>query len=171
MFHTLCFELWGASMAKYLPKWESKMDPGLLELVKESGKCATFDFVNALEERVTLQHQAIEFFRRFDLLLTPTMALPPFDLEIDLPNHVAGRRVKGMEWTPFTFPFNLTGQPAITVPAGWTMEGLPVGLQIVGPWRNDQLVLRAAAAYEAAAGWSDRWPPLASAEAAAPLGT
>jgi aspartyl-tRNA(Asn)/glutamyl-tRNA(Gln) amidotransferase subunit A len=60
----------------------------------------------------------------------------------------------------FTFPFNLTGQPAASVPAGFTPDGLPVGLQIVGRRLEDGLVLRASAAYEAAAPWRDRWPPI-----------
>jgi aspartyl-tRNA(Asn)/glutamyl-tRNA(Gln) amidotransferase subunit A len=60
----------------------------------------------------------------------------------------------------FTFPLNLTGQPAATVPAGFTDDGLPVGLQIIGRHLDDPLVLRAAAAFAGAAPWADRWPPL-----------
>ena len=60
----------------------------------------------------------------------------------------------------FTFPFNLTGQPAATVPCGFTAEGLPVGLQIVGGWHQDALVLRAAACFEAAQPWARQRPPL-----------
>jgi aspartyl-tRNA(Asn)/glutamyl-tRNA(Gln) amidotransferase subunit A len=66
-----------------------------------------------------------------------------------------------MQWTAFTFPFNLTGQPAASVPAGWTADGLPVGLQIVGRRWEDALVLRACAAFEALQPWADRLPPVA----------
>ena len=64
------------------------------------------------------------------------------------------------QWICFTFPINMTGQPAASVPAGWTEEGLPVGLQIVGRHLADATVLRAAAAYESARPWAHRWPPL-----------
>jgi aspartyl-tRNA(Asn)/glutamyl-tRNA(Gln) amidotransferase subunit A len=68
--------------------------------------------------------------------------------------------VDAFYWLSFTFPFNFTGQPAATVPAGFTQDGLPIGLQIVGRRLDDALVLRASAAYEAAAPWRDRWPPV-----------
>ena len=64
------------------------------------------------------------------------------------------------QWLSFTHPMNMTGQPAASVPAGWTSDGLPVGLQIVGRHLDDGLVLRASAAFEAAAPWRERWPPL-----------
>ena len=64
------------------------------------------------------------------------------------------------QWLSFTYPMNMTGQPAASVPAGFTVDGLPVGLQIVGRHLDDARVLRASAAFEAAAPWRDRWPPL-----------
>jgi aspartyl-tRNA(Asn)/glutamyl-tRNA(Gln) amidotransferase subunit A len=159
MFETLCFELWGGTMMDYLAEWEDRMDPGLVTMIRSAGTKSSVDIARALLERIELQQQAVEFFKRFDLLLTPTMTLPPFGLDVERqPTEVGGRPVAGVQWMAFTYPFNLTGHPAITVPAGWTADGLPVGLQIVGPWRNDRLVLRAAAAFEAAAPWSARWP-------------
>ena len=78
------------------------------------------------------------------------MTLPPFPVGIDFPPEVGGKAVTGMQWTAFTFPFNLTGDPAASVPAGWTADGLPIGLQIVGPRGGDAKVLAVAAALEAA---------------------
>ena len=100
------------------------------------------------------------FMDRYDLLLTPTAAVPPFDIGLRGPETIAGQSVAPTKWTALTFPFNLTGQPAATVPGGWTADGLPVGLQIVGRHLDDERVLAAAAAYEAIAPWHDRWPAM-----------
>jgi Asp-tRNA(Asn)/Glu-tRNA(Gln) amidotransferase A subunit family amidase len=159
-FQTLFYEVWGASMADALPEWEDKLDPGLVEVIRRAGSRKTADFVAAAQHRITMRQRATKFFERYDLLLTPTTSLRPFSLGIDVPSEVAGHPVRDMQWTSFTFPFNLTGLPAISVPAGWSADGVPIGLQIVGPWRDDARVLRAAAAYEQVAPWADRWPPV-----------
>jgi hypothetical protein len=96
--------------------------------------------------------------RRYNLLLTPTLCLPAFPLGVVGPSEVAGRKVTHLGWT-LCHPFNYSGQPAVSVPAGWTSSGLPVGLQIVGRRLEDALVLRAAAAFEALRPWSARRPP------------
>ena len=98
------------------------------------------------------------FFERYDLLLTPTLCLPAFPLGLVGPREVAGRAVTHLGWT-LCYPFNYSGQPAVSVPAGWTASGLPVGLQIVGRRLEDALVLRAAAAFEALRPWAARRPP------------
>ncbi len=99
-----------------------------------------------------------DFMDDYDLLLTPTLPCPAFDAGLDFPPEIAGRAMSYLGWTAFTYPFNLTGQPAATVPAGFTRAGLPVGLQIVGRIRDDMTVLRAARAFEEAKPWADRWP-------------
>jgi aspartyl-tRNA(Asn)/glutamyl-tRNA(Gln) amidotransferase subunit A len=84
--------------------------------------------------------------QRYDLLVTPTLAVPAFDAK---PAGHSPMDAKAMlAWTPFSYPFNLTQQPACTIPCGLTKAGLPIGLQIVGPMFGDALVLRAARAYE-----------------------
>ncbi|MCA9861349.1 MAG: amidase, partial [Thermomicrobiales bacterium] len=98
------------------------------------------------------------FMDDYDLLLTPTLPCPAFDAGLDFPPEIAGRAMTYLGWTAFTYPFNLTGQPAATVPAGFTSNGLPVGLQIVGRIRDDVTVLRAAKAFERERPWHDRWP-------------
>jgi aspartyl-tRNA(Asn)/glutamyl-tRNA(Gln) amidotransferase subunit A len=98
--------------------------------------------------------------RKYDLLLTPTLAVPAFEVGIQGPTNINGREVQNTEWLHFTYPMNMTGQPAATVPAGWTREGLPVGLQISGKHLGDALVLRASAAFEAAQPWRHRWPDM-----------
>jgi aspartyl-tRNA(Asn)/glutamyl-tRNA(Gln) amidotransferase subunit A len=102
------------------------------------------------------------FFERYDLLLTPTLCLPAFPLGIVGPAEVAGRKVTHLGWT-LCYPFNYSGQPAVSVPAGWTAGGLPVGLQIIGRRLEDARVLRAAAAFESLRPWVVRRPNLPSA--------
>ena len=87
-----------------------------------------------------------QFMQRFDLLVTPAVSIPAF--EARAAGTVAMNPVSMLGWTPFSYPFNLTQQPAITVPCGLTRSGLPMGLQIVGPMFGDAMVLRAARAYE-----------------------
>ena len=115
---------------------------------------------DAVMGRKVVYEAASQFFHGYDLLLTPTAAVAPFGHGLQGPPVIDGRAVDGFYWMSFTFPFNLTGQPAASVPAGFTPDGLPVGLQIVGRRLEDGLVLRASAAYEAAAPWRDRWPPI-----------
>ena len=89
-----------------------------------------------------------QFMTRWDLLVTPTVAVPAF--EARPPGQAAMDPFALLGWTPYSFPFNLTQQPAITVPCGLTKAGLPIGLQIVGPMFGDALVMRAARAFESA---------------------
>ena len=101
-----------------------------------------------------------KFMRKYDILLTPTTNCAAFPLLMQGPEKIEGRYVPTTHWLSFTFPINITGQPAASVPAGWTKQGLPVGLQIVGLHLGDAAVLRASAAFEKAAPWRDRWPPI-----------
>jgi aspartyl-tRNA(Asn)/glutamyl-tRNA(Gln) amidotransferase subunit A len=119
------------------------------------------EFTDAMIERKAVCNKMWRFMRRYDLLLTPTLAALPFEvgpLGKLGPDVIDGKPVGETHWLAFTYPMNFTGQPAASVPAGWTDDGLPVGLQIVGRHLDDPLVLRASAAYEAAAPWKDRWP-------------
>ncbi len=107
---------------------------------------------SALEvQQLTLRRGALgshmrQFMERFDLLITPTVAVPAFDARPAGEGAMTPTALLG--WTPFSYPFNLTQQPACTVPCGLTAGGLPIGLQFVGPMFADALVLRAARAYE-----------------------
>jgi len=94
--------------------------------------------------------------------LTPTTAVPAFDLEeygIIGPTEIAGQIVGPLGWFAFTYPFNFTGQPAASIPCGFTEEGLPVGLQIIGNRYDDDGVLRVSRAFEKAFPWQDKKPP------------
>jgi aspartyl-tRNA(Asn)/glutamyl-tRNA(Gln) amidotransferase subunit A len=135
-----------------------KMTPHLKAVIET--QWTDEQFTNAMVGRKHVCNKMWRFMRKYDLLLTPTLAVPPFAVGIQGPTEIDGKEVDQFEWLHFTYPMNLTGQPAATVPAGWTPDGLPVGLQVIGPHLGDARVLRACAAYEAARPWAQRWPAL-----------
>jgi aspartyl-tRNA(Asn)/glutamyl-tRNA(Gln) amidotransferase subunit A len=146
-------------MAPYLDR-PNDIDPGLLPLIQDAVKWPASRYVQAWFDRLNWYEHVRRYFDGHDLLLTPTIATPPFKVGLDNPPDIAGRPVEPYDWIPFTYPFNLTGNPAASVPCGFTKDGLPVGLQIVGRRFDDATVLRAAAGYERIAPWADRKPPL-----------
>lgn len=101
-------------------------------------------------------------FEQYDILVTPTVACPPFAVGRDTAGSVAGKPVSFYGWAPFTAPFNMTGQPAISIPAGFTRSGLPVGMQIVGRRFADDVLLATAAAFERICPWPTTLPPLSA---------
>ncbi|MCH7641773.1 MAG: amidase [Chloroflexi bacterium] len=105
------------------------------------------------------RHYVREFFKDYDLLLTPTLATPAFKVG-EHPDVIGGRSVPDKLWgfTPFTYPFNMCGNPAATAPAGFSSDGLPIGLHIVGRWGDDETVLAASKAFEDARPWADKKP-------------
>src|SRR5438128_369769 len=124
------------------------------------GAVTARDYLRAVARVEEYWREAQTFLERFDVLLMPTVAALPFAAGAHPPREIAGQDVSVLGWMPFTYPFNLTGQPAASVPAGWTDEGLPVGLQIVGRRHADGTVLAASAAFEAASPWRDHRPAM-----------
>ena len=118
------------------------------------------ELTDAVMVRKAVTNKLWRFMTRYDLLLTPTLAVPPFQLHVQGPEKIDGNIVPPFKWLAFTFPFNLTGQPAATVPAGFSKDGLPIGLQIVGRHLDDPTVMRAAKVFETAHPWHDKWPSL-----------
>jgi aspartyl-tRNA(Asn)/glutamyl-tRNA(Gln) amidotransferase subunit A len=129
------------------------IDPGRLALVHAGRNLTAIDTGRARATRQRFYEQMTELMTSWDLLVTPTMPLTAFEAGLDAPRELAGEPTSKFLWTPFTYPFNLTGHPAISLPCGFADDGLPVGMQIIGPWRRDDLVLRAAAAFESARPW------------------
>ena len=149
-----------AGLAEKLDAWHDRMDPTLVRFLERGRTVTTVDYIQAGHRRTAYWQQVKAFLARFDLLLTPTLPVPPFAIGIVWPREIAGHRVSPLGWMAFTYPFNLTGQPAASVPAGFTGDGLPVGLQIIGRRFADKMVLAASAAFEAARPWASRRPPL-----------
>ena len=143
-----------------LEEWKEKLDPGLVRLTEIGLKASGSDYARAVSRCHLFWERLQPFFDKYDLLLTPTLPVPPFPVGMDWPREVAGQKVHPLNYLAFTYPFNLTGQPAASVPCGWTPEGMPIGLQIVGRRFEDATVLRAAAAFEEARPWADRWPEI-----------
>jgi aspartyl-tRNA(Asn)/glutamyl-tRNA(Gln) amidotransferase subunit A len=146
--------LWFSGAAKVVQAYGDdaleRIDPGLAEIVAEGNELTALDYLAATQVRVDLGARMGRFHERYDVLVTPTLPIPAFEAGAEVPAGSGLRRWTG--WTPFTYPFNLTQQPGLSVPCGLTAAGLPVGLQIVGPRHADALVLRVGHAYERARG-------------------
>jgi aspartyl-tRNA(Asn)/glutamyl-tRNA(Gln) amidotransferase subunit A len=147
----------------FSPRRKSLMDPGLVAVAEEGAKIGMLELQEAVQKRGAYGVRMNQFHERYDLLLTPTLPLAAFDAGKEVADVVKEKR--WTDWTPFSYPFNLTQQPAASIPCGLTREGLPVGLQIVGPRYQDALVLRAARAFE-----SLQPPPMPDLSGLAPAG-
>src|SRR5262249_7969973 len=140
--------LWLAGAARILAGFSKERhrhcDPGLVKIAAEGEHIPASDYVAADMERTALGRRIAEFHRKYDLLLTPMMPVPALPVGQDLND--PGTEVNWIDWSPFSYPFNMTRQPAASIPCGLTSAGLPIGLQIVGPIYAEDRVLRAARA-------------------------
>ena len=138
-----------------------RMDRGLTQVAAEASKQSLLDLFAAHNERAALIELMSLFHQKYDLLLTPTLPIPAFTTNLEVPENWPNPRWP--TWTPFTYPFNLTGQPAASVPCGFTKAGLPAGLQVIGAAHEDALVLRASHAYQQARPLTAIRPPMLAA--------
>jgi aspartyl-tRNA(Asn)/glutamyl-tRNA(Gln) amidotransferase subunit A len=142
--------IWRAGMARLLSGFPrerlGECDPGLVAVAREGEQVSGADVIGADIDRAVLARHMSQFHQRFDLLLTPTMPVPALPVGQDLNDPAT--ETNWVDWSPFSYPFNLTRQPAASVPCGLTAAGLPIGLQIVGPLYGDRRVLCAARAFE-----------------------
>jgi len=150
----------GTYLQPYLAEWKSRLDPDLATMIDGLPRLTAADYAGALMQKSLVWDKARTFFERYDVLLTPTMPTVAWEAGQPAPARIAGRSIADFDYTPFTFPFNLTGQPAATVPCGFSSDGLPIGLQIVGRRLDDATVLRVCAAFEAARPWTGKRPAL-----------
>ncbi|MDX3752520.1 amidase [Streptomyces sp. AK08-02] len=147
-FHTLWFS-GAARVTQRLGAREVELlDPGLREIREPGGRFSALDYLAAVDVRMELGRRMGLFHESYDLLVTPTLPITAFEAGVEVPGGSGLRRWTG--WTPFTYPFNMTQQPAATVPVGVDGDGLPVGLQLVAARHRDDLVLRAAHTLEEA---------------------
>jgi aspartyl-tRNA(Asn)/glutamyl-tRNA(Gln) amidotransferase subunit A len=160
MFNILWIGGIGTYLQPYLAEWKDKLDKGLAQMIEYLPHITGEQYAGALMQKAQLWDTTRKFFETYDLLLTPTMPTVAWEAGKDAPSTIAGQPIGDFGYTPFTFPFNLTGQPAATVPCGFSSDGMPIGLQIVGRRLADATVLRACAAFEAARPWADKRPTI-----------
>jgi amidase len=141
------------------PQFMKLVNPLIIGNIEQGLKYSIRDVAKAERRRSDLWQRVQKFFDHYDLLLTPTVAVPPFSAETIYPTEINGRPMENyIDWGMLTYAISMTGSPAISVPCGWTKKGLPVGFQLIGRYRAEAMLLQAAGAYEAAAPWKDKRP-------------
>ena len=137
----------------------ARSEPEYRDAIAQGRRYSGTDYIEATYRRADLRTRFLDLFGRVDVLVTPTVAVTAFSagtLGIDL---VDGKLVdRHLGWSPFSWPINLAGLPAATVPCGFDRDGLPIGLQIVAPWLDEAVIFRVAAALQHGRPWQDRWP-------------
>ena len=154
---------WSAHLTRLKPRlaeWESRMDPGLVACIKASTNVSIAEYQIARERKMAYIAGIGRWFQDWDFLLTPAVSVAAFPAEKLMPDHWPQHDWDWMSWAEFSYPFNMAWNPAASVPCGFTAEGLPVGLQIVGKRFDDLGVLQASAAFESIQPWADKRPNL-----------
>jgi aspartyl-tRNA(Asn)/glutamyl-tRNA(Gln) amidotransferase subunit A len=141
-----------ARVGPHLAAFREKVARSLSESIERGARWSAADWANALGQRTAMYRRVQALLARFDFLLSPTISRPALALDHDpfepitIGDETAGS-IRGA-WYPYLWPFNLSGHPALSMPCGWSADGLPIGLQIVGPWYADRRVLALAAQLE-----------------------
>jgi len=156
-FEALWFSGAAASLAALPAQVQADMDRGLVDVAAEGARIGAVGYLAAMAVRGDLGVRMGAFHERYDLLVTPTLPITAFEAGVEVPP--GWPRERWTSWTPFTYPFNMTQQPAASVPCG-LVNGLPAGLQIVGPRHADGRVLALANAFQHATVWHRMRPPL-----------
>ncbi|WP_200821346.1 amidase family protein [Oceanicoccus sp. KOV_DT_Chl] len=134
------------------------MDPQLVNVAEKASTLSMLDYLEAMNERAVLAEKMANFHKKYDILVTPTLPVTAFKTGREVPENWHSTRWP--TWTPFTYPFNMTGQPALSVPCGFSSDGLPIGLQFIGGRFDDKRVLQAGFAYQQAASLTNKRPRL-----------
>ena len=156
VYNTIAWVPQAHSLGPVVARHADVMDPDLVQIVREGEAITKNQYLDALTSRVQIAGNLGRFLSGFDLLVTPSIPLDPPRAGDHMPEGFSDPREMN-DWLPYSSIFNLTGQPAVTVPCGLTPNGLPIGLQFIGRLQADGLVLRAARAYEAARNLNRTW--------------
>ncbi|WP_052867168.1 amidase [Streptomyces niger] len=141
-FHTLWFSGAARVVQPVAEEARELLDPGLRAVCEQGARYSALDYLAAVDVRMALGRQLGRFHETYDLLVTPTEPITAFEAGVEVPKGSGHEHWTG--WTPFTYPFNMTQQPAASLPCGVDGDGLPIGVQLVGARHADALVLRAA---------------------------
>ena len=136
------------------------LDQGLVQLAQFGFQLTPENIYTAEIQREVIYDNVCKHFKDYDILVTPTMACPAFELGVSSPSKIDGKKVSLGAWSPYTHPFNMTGHPAASIPCGWSSEGLPIGMQIIGKRFDEVTVLQVSKAFEEIAPWQDKKPKL-----------
>jgi amidase len=130
-------------------------------MIEQGRRISAPDYVMILNRLHGISREIAPFFETWDVLLTPTLAEPPVELGVldMMSEDLAAYNERLWRFTPFTYPFNVTGQPAMSVPLSWNEAGLPIGVHFVGRYGDEATLFRLAAQLEQARPWADRRPP------------
>ena len=157
---------WAARYFAKLAEVEDKIEPGFAAGIRAGGAYSGQQLLAATLKRTEFFRRVQGWFERCDLVATPTMSCPPLGAthDVDEPITVNGKPAGDLRvaWAPYLNVFNLTGHPALSVPAGFTREGLPVGLQLVARWHAEADLFAAARILEKKLRWFERVPPEAA---------
>ena len=148
----------GTRLKKTLAEQRELIDPAVVSVLDGALDQTIDEYYGRVFARYEFRERVRRFFEKYDLLMTPTTPVAAFDLGRDVPPELEGANI--VSWIAYTYPVNLCGLPAASVPCGFTQEGLPVGLHIVARALGEKDVLRAAAAFEAVRPWADKKPSL-----------
>ena len=162
VFRTLRAWQFEVSYGELLDRHPDRLKATLRDNIAEGRKLTGADVGRAEVVHTALYHRVREFFDRYDALLLPVSQVPPFDVDLEYPTEIAGVPTPSyLDWMRSAYLVSATGAPALSVPAGFTPDGLPVGLQIVGPHRADFAVLQLGHAFEQATRYGERRPAVA----------
>ena len=167
LFLTIWTSGFAYTLGPNLNQWQDKMDPDLVDLIIKGLNYSTKEIKIAEVQREMVYADICRAFRNIDILITPTLACPAFELGKSLVIEeetrktgivIKGKNVTEAGWLPFTYPFNMSGHPAASIPCGWSSDGLPIGMQIVGKRFDELTVLQVSQAFEEIAPWQGKRP-------------
>ena len=143
-----------------LKQWRDKLDPSLVQFVETGLNFSASSLPGSMKIREKFYHEIYKVFQNYDILITPSTAVTAFDLGISAPSMIEGKGVSPTGWQPFTFPINMTGNPAASIPCGFDNNGLPIGMQIIGRMFDELTVLQVSKAFEDMVPWQKNRPTL-----------
>ncbi|MHA1914652.1 MAG: amidase [Promethearchaeota archaeon] len=158
------YNIWSYGIGYFLKplieEFGDELDRGLVELAQFGFQLTAEDLYKAEIQREIIYDNVCNHFKKFDILITPTMACPAFELGVSSPAKIEGKDVSASAWSPYTHPFNMTSHPAASIPCGWSSDGLPIGMQIIGRRFDELTVLQVSQAFQEIAPWQDKRPDL-----------